>query len=83
MPASNGTPPTVTAAPFRFTGASTASWAGASVMVQVKDAVPVAAGDPLSVTVTVTFDVPDVLGVPEMTPVDAAMLSPAGRPVAA
>ena len=35
----------------------------------------------LSVTVTLRVDVPAVVGVPEMTPVAALRLNPAGRPV--
>jgi hypothetical protein len=37
---------------------------------------------PESLTVTVTLNAPDAVGVPEITPVAAAMLNPAGRPVA-
>ena len=55
---------------------------GVVVIVQVKDAEPLNAGEPLSVTRTTTLDVPVVVGVPLITPVDAAMLSPAGSPVA-
>ena len=36
-------------------------------------------GFPLSLTFTVKFDVPTVFGVPEITPVVAASVSPAGR----
>jgi len=54
----------------------------ASVTVQVKVVVPDCAGVPLSVARTVTFEVPAVVGVPVMMPVEAAMPSPAGRPVA-
>ena len=56
---------------------------GTSVTVHVKVVVPVWAGEPLSVARTVTLEVPDAVGVPVMMPVVAAMLSPAGRPVAA
>jgi hypothetical protein len=35
-----------------------------------------------SETVTVTWKVPEAVAVPEMTPVDGAMLRPAGRPAA-
>jgi hypothetical protein len=44
-------------------------------MLNACDAVLLAA----SVTCTVNDDVPDVVGVPEMTPVDAVRLSPAGN----
>jgi hypothetical protein len=37
------------------------------------------AGLPLSVTVTVKVDIPDELGVPEITPVVAARVNPDGR----
>jgi hypothetical protein len=36
-------------------------------------------GLPLSLTVTVKFAVPIVVGVPEMTPVEAARVNPDGR----
>ena len=36
-------------------------------------------GEPLSLTVAVKLDVPLVVGVPEMIPVVAAKVSPAGR----
>src|ERR1043166_2364066 len=49
------------------------------VTVQVNVAEPLA--PVVSVAVTVTFDVPAVVGVPEMTPA-ALMVRPAGRPVA-
>jgi hypothetical protein len=39
----------------------------------------VCAGLPLSVTVTVKFDVPLAVGVPEITPVLAARVRPVGR----
>ena len=50
------------------------------VMVQVKLAVPVR--DAASVTVTVTFEVPLVVGLPEMRPVEELIDRPAGSPVA-
>src|SRR5690348_10613071 len=48
--------------------------------VQVKDVAPEALV--VSFAVTVTLEVPAAVGVPEMTPVDALMLSPAGSPLA-
>ena len=49
-------------------------------MFQAKAAVPVA---PMpSVTVTVTVLLPDAVGVPEISPLEALIASPAGRPVA-
>jgi hypothetical protein len=39
----------------------------------------VCAGLPLSLTVTVKFEVPFVVGVPEITPLEAASVSPAGK----
>ena len=48
--------------------------------VQVKVAVPDA--PVVSVAVTVTDELPTVVGVPVIRPVLALMLSPAGRPVA-
>ena len=36
----------------------------------------------VSVAVTVTVDVPAVVGVPEISPVEALIDSPAGRPLA-
>jgi hypothetical protein len=39
----------------------------------------VCAGLPASVAVAVRLNVPEAVGVPEMIPVDAAKLSPAGR----
>lgn len=39
----------------------------------------VCAGEPLSVTVAVKLDVPLVVGVPEIIPVVAARVSPAGN----
>ena len=48
--------------------------------VQVNEALPVA--PVVSLAVAVTVDVPAVVGVPEISPVDALMDSPAGRPVA-
>src|SRR5436190_5644025 len=48
--------------------------------VQVNDAVPEWLA--LSVAVTVTFEVPAVVAVPEMTPVEELIDRPAGRPVA-
>ena len=49
--------------------------------VQVNDVDP--AAPVVSVTVTVTDDVPAVVGVPLIRPVEALIDSPAGRPVAA
>ena len=49
--------------------------------VQVNDVDPLA--PVVSVTVTVTVDVPAVVGVPLIRPVEGLMDSPAGRPVAA
>ena len=49
-------------------------------MVQVKVADPLA--PVVSVAVTVTLEVPAVVGVPEMRPEDGLMDSPAGRPLA-
>src|SRR3954453_18581907 len=49
-------------------------------MVKVKDALAVA--DAASGAVTVTLEVPAVVGVPEMTPLDALRDRPAGSPVA-
>src|SRR4051812_40176222 len=49
-------------------------------MAKVKDALAVA--DAASWAVTVTLDVPAVVGVPEMTPLDALSDRPAGSPVA-
>ena len=48
--------------------------------VQVNEAVPSA--PVVSVAVTVTLDVPAVVGVPEISPVEELIDSPAGRPVA-
>ncbi len=48
--------------------------------VQLNDAVPFA--PVVSVAVTVTDDVPAVVGVPEISPVEALIDNPAGRPVA-
>lgn len=39
----------------------------------------VCTGLPLSLTATVKLEVPSVVGVPEITPVPAARLNPAGR----
>ena len=50
------------------------------VMVQVKLAEP--AKSALSVAVTVTLDVPAVVGMPVMVPLAGLTESPAGRPVA-
>src|SRR5258706_15393510 len=50
------------------------------VTVQLNDVNPVA--PVVSRAVTVTFDVPAVVGVPEISPDEALMDSPAGRPVA-
>ena len=50
------------------------------LMVQVKLADPLA--PVVSVAVTVTLEVPAVVGVPEIRPVDVLMDSPAGRPLA-
>jgi hypothetical protein len=56
--------------------------AGAMVTEKVAEAVP-AVGVAESVTVTMTDDeVPAVVGVPVMAPVDESMLRPAGNPVA-
>ncbi len=49
--------------------------------VQVKDVVPDLFAE--SVTVTVTLDVPAVVAVPEIRPVEELIDRPAGRPVAA
>jgi hypothetical protein len=49
-------------------------------MVQLNAADPAAPVE--SVAVTVTFDVPAVVGVPEIRPVDELMDRPAGSPVA-
>src|SRR6266516_5988588 len=54
----------------------------AGLMVQLKVWLALACGLALSRTVAVTEEVPAVLGVPEMTPVDALMLRPGGSPVA-
>ena len=51
-----------------------------ALMVQLKLADPLA--PVVSVAVTVTLEVPPVVGVPEMRPVDELMDSPAGRPPA-
>src|SRR5580698_7086328 len=48
--------------------------------VQLNEAVPFA--PVVSVAVTVTLEVPAVVGVPLITPVEALIDSPAGRPVA-
>src|SRR3984957_11745687 len=48
--------------------------------VQLNEAVPLA--PVVSLAVTVTDDVPAVVGVPEIRPVEALIESPAGRPVA-
>jgi hypothetical protein len=48
----------------------------------VNDSVVVAVPPTESVTVNTTEDVPAVVGVPEMAPVDESMLRPAGNPVA-
>ena len=53
------------------------------VMVQAKLVVPEFCGVALSVTVTVTDEVPGVDGVPVMAPVPLLMARPAGRPLAA
>ncbi len=50
------------------------------LMVQVKDADPVA--PVVSFAVTVTLLVPAVVGVPEIRPVEELIDRPAGRPVA-
>jgi hypothetical protein len=47
--------------------------------LRVTVAVAVWASDPASFTVTPNEKFPLIVGVPEMTPVDAARLSPAGR----
>ena len=47
-------------------------------MFQAKLAVPVV--PVVSLTVTVTVLLPDVVGVPEIRPVEALIASPAGRP---
>ena len=51
---------------------------GAITMVIADDLV--CTGLPLSLTATVKFDVPLAVGVPEMTPVVAVRVNPAGRP---
>ena len=50
-------------------------WAAATAMLRALVAVLLAA----SVTCTVNEAVPAVVGVPEITPVDAARVSPAGK----
>ena len=50
------------------------------MMFQAKLAVPVA--PVVSLTVTVTVLLAAVVGVPEIRPVEALIVSPAGRPVA-
>jgi hypothetical protein len=52
--------------------------AGFTTMLKLAVAV-LAVGVSESVTVTVKFDVPDEVGVPEMAPVEALRLSPAGK----
>ena len=52
----------------------------AAFTVQLNEAVPLA--PVVSLAVTVTDDVPAVVGVPEISPVEALIDSPAGRPVA-
>ena len=54
------------------------SGVGAAI-VMLKLLVVVAAGVAESVTRTVKVDVPEVVGVPEMPPVEAFRVSPAGR----
>ena len=56
-------------------------FAPAGLTVQVNDAVP--DGPVESVAVTVTDEVPAVVGVPEIRPVEALIDRPAGSPVAA
>ncbi len=51
-----------------------------STMVQVKLVDPVLAGTALSVAVTVTEEVPGVVGVPAMVPLEAPIDRPAGSP---
>ena len=43
---------------------------------------PPSPADVLSIAVTLTVNVPDCDGVPEMTPLELLMVSPEGRPVA-
>jgi hypothetical protein len=50
------------------------------LIVQLNDVDPDA--PVVSVAFTVTLDVPAVVGVPEISPVDELIDSPAGRPVA-
>ena len=52
----------------------------AALTVQLNEAVPLA--PVVSLAVTVTDDVPAVVGVPEISPVEELIDSPAGRPVA-
>ena len=52
----------------------------AALTVQLNEAVPLA--PVVSLAVTVTDDVPAVVGVPEISPVEALIDNPAGRPVA-
>ena len=58
-----------------ITGATTG--AAATVIVSVDEVVPISL-----VAVSVTTEVPAVVGVPVMAPVDVFSVKPAGRPVA-
>ncbi len=57
-------------------------WSFGALTTTVKCADAVFAGDWLSLAVTVTANVPAVLGVPLITPVDVPMARPEGRPLA-
>lgn len=52
---------------------------GALATVTENCSVAVGTGEPVPVTSTVNVDVPDAVGVPEITPVCASRLRPAGR----
>ena len=52
---------------------------GAAAIVRVKAFVAVCAGEVESVTLAVKLNEPDAVGVPEMLPVPAVSVRPAGR----
>ena len=54
------------------------SWSTVATEID-KSLVAMRVGIPVSVACTVKFDVPALVGVPEMTPVDASIVSPSGN----
>ena len=67
----------VAVATLEITGAVTTTGAAATVIVSVLDADP-----PALVALRVTVEVATAVGVPEITPLAAFTVSPAGSPVA-